>query len=353
MNWRSDITTIITKGTWAPSGDNSQPWRFVVGADVVDIYNLPDRDNPYYNFRQNGSLASHGAVIENMTIAARELGYSVSVELFPDSGQPDLVSRLRFEASQPQSQLLFDSIEKRGTNRKAYKKILLTDAERQTLVGSLPEGVAGRLFLIEDRAAMKKLGRAVSTNEIVALENRTVHDIFFGELVWNEREVQERKAGLYIKTMELPPPIQLIFPLLKRWPIQSFLNKLGFAKFAAFGNSQQFSTGAAFIAVVVPHSEAKDFIATGRIMQRAWLTATSLGLRVHPISGVLFLMQRIFADQANELSAVHIKLLKDAYNSITQACGVAEGMVTMLLRVGHGPEPSARSPRRPPNMSFT
>ena len=69
---------------WAPSGENCQPWRFIVDGDKIKIFNIPERDTSLYNVLQFGSFVAHGALIENMLIASSAVGCRGIIQLFPD-----------------------------------------------------------------------------------------------------------------------------------------------------------------------------------------------------------------------------------------------------------------------------
>src|SRR5882672_7454414 len=117
---RDLIDKILEAAIRAPSGENSQPWRFKVEGDRVWLLNYPDADRSLYNFHQNGSLVSHGTVIANMRIAAQHLGLEATVKLFPDDTKENLVATIDFKEVGPEVALLYDVIGKRVTNRKHY-----------------------------------------------------------------------------------------------------------------------------------------------------------------------------------------------------------------------------------------
>ena len=60
------IERIIRAAVCAPSGDNVQPWRFVVSGNSINIFDIPERDTSLYNCSQNTSHIAHGAAIENI-----------------------------------------------------------------------------------------------------------------------------------------------------------------------------------------------------------------------------------------------------------------------------------------------
>ncbi len=88
------ISNILSKAVYAPSGENSQPWRFEVIDNKIFLYNIPDRDNPVYNYNQRGSYFAHGALLENIDILAEDNGLKAETQLFPDQNVANLVATI-------------------------------------------------------------------------------------------------------------------------------------------------------------------------------------------------------------------------------------------------------------------
>ena len=67
MNEPDPIRQILESGIQAPSGENSQPWRFKRerNGDVerVWLFNRPEADQSLYNYEQSGSYVAHGALL--------------------------------------------------------------------------------------------------------------------------------------------------------------------------------------------------------------------------------------------------------------------------------------------------
>ena len=62
---------ILELARWAPSGDNTQPWRFeILSDDHVVVHGFDTRDEVIYDFRGHPSHMSHGALLETARIAA-------------------------------------------------------------------------------------------------------------------------------------------------------------------------------------------------------------------------------------------------------------------------------------------
>ena len=353
MSMDTHIKDILELAVWAPSGDNSQPWRFVVKGNEVNVYNLPDRDNPVLNFRQAGSYVAHGGLIENAVIAASVKGYRAIIRLFPDKSDPTFVATLVFEKANVAADLLWGVITTRHTNRKPYRPLPLTQEERNALLSVVPElglEASARVGLIEDAESRKRLGAAGASVEQVILENRELHGILFKDVVWSEKEELEKHSGLYLDAMEFSPPQRALFGLARRWSFMRVANAIGFPKFISWQDAKIYATGSALGAVIMKSSGPEDFVNAGRIMQRLWLRVTACGLWLHPITALLFAAARVRAGEASMLSAAHRELIEREYREVEQVFGASAETVAMMFRIGHADPPRAHSSRRAPDI---
>lgn len=349
------IKQILEVAVNAPSGENAQPWRFEVRGNEISIFNVPERDQSLYNFSQKGSLVAHGALIENISITAPMLGCGTKINLLPDPKDSNLIATVSLDkllSQHKKEKGLYSSIIKRSTNRKPYKKIPLNNNQLNELQSVVNEVEGGRIVFIKDGKKMKEVSGACSINEQVMFENKFIHNFFFDHINWTEKEELDKKLGFYIKTLELPLPIQFMLRLLKYWSVMNFLNKLRLNKVIAKGNAATYSNASAMAAFVVNGDTQKNFIIAGRLMQRLWLKATELGLSAQPMAGMLFFMQAINGGENGKFSASQVELIKNAYKNVKNVFGVNSEAIVMILRIGHGGEPSARSSKLPPKIVF-
>jgi nitroreductase len=345
------IREIVNIAVWAPSGDNSQPWRFEVKNKKLYIFNIPDRDNPILNFKQSGSHIAHGALIENILIASPHFGYNANVALFPNNFDKNLIASVSFEKTKIKDNPLYNHIKQRVTNRKPYEKGGLTQRQKEELLDGVDGISGGKVIFAENENEKKIIGNAASTMERVALETPALHKLFFGGILWNKKDNEEGVMGLYIKTLELPPPIRTAFRFLKHWTVTNILNKIGFSKLASKGNAANYAKSSALYTVLMDGSTNKDFVNAGRISQRVWLNATKLGLSVQPVTGILFIARKVLAGDIEVFKDKHIPLIKNAYNQIKSTFGIQDETMTMMFRVGHAKKPTARSFRSSPNIT--
>ena len=72
---------ILDAARWAPSGDNTQPWRFeIVAEDHVVVHAFDTRRHCVYDIAGQASQLSVGALLETIRIAATAHGRAVQVE---------------------------------------------------------------------------------------------------------------------------------------------------------------------------------------------------------------------------------------------------------------------------------
>lgn len=352
MILREHIQKILEAGAQAPSGSNSQPWKFEVRGNEITVVAIPERDHPVLNFRYRGTWIAHGALIENISIAAHEFGYNANVKLFPEAANPNVTARIKLEKKETKGDTLFRAIALRTTNRKPYSLLPLSENERKELfrVGKERETPGVAAVFIDDSQKIKELGKAASVNEVVMFENQALHRLLFEEIVWTKKEEERRGKGLLFKTMELKPPAAVI-KMLGKWPLMRILNIFGVARAIAKDNIKMYSSAPLVCAIFCGDGDA-DFVNAGRLMERIWLRATAIGLSSHLMTGVLFMWQRIASGEVEWFSGEHVKLIQGAYQMTATTVGVDNQNIALLFRIGKAEEPSARSFKKPPEIFF-
>lgn len=341
---KSRILKILAEAVWAPSGDNSQPWSFKISENVVDIFAHPEKDHPLLNVDSRGTLLAIGALAENIVICSPAQGLSAKVEGLRDAR----VVRVVFSEATTITHPLAHAVRERHTNRGPY-----TDVPPSSEFLSFLEEVAKSyppcaVRVVSEREKVQRIAKAASMMEKTALLTPELHRLFFESIIWEKDKNIRGEEGLYIKAMELPAPVQLLFGALRSWRVTRALNKLGFASAAAASNARTYARTGAMLAVVVPDMSPKTVIMAGRGMQRIWLEAVAHGFAAQPLAGLLYAAQYVKAGG----SIIDRKLASEvleAKEAIHDSFGIKSGEVAMMLRVGTPLRPSsARSGRRAP-----
>lgn len=347
------IKAILETAVYAPSGDNIQPWYFVVENQNLKIYNRPEKDKTLYNYKQHGSMVAHGALIENISISSGWFNLKPIIKLLPDPNNENLIASIDFVENglSEEKDNLYNFIKKRATNRKFYNDTRLDPNHEKALLefNQNTEGHA-QLKLVTDKTTINLLAKTLSTADRLIFENKSIHDFLFSHIRWTEEEEKQKKSGLYIKTMELNPAQTLAFKIFKSWSRMKIFNALGIPKQAVKSNIKLYSKVSAIGCILAPSNTSLDYLNAGRLMQKIWLKATELNLRMQPLTAIPFLIQKIFDENYDSLETYQIDLIKKANTTIKNIFDFGDKTAVMLFRLGEGPEPSAHSSRQQPQI---
>ncbi len=340
------IERILRAAVTAPSGDNSQPWSFTVSAKDIVIRAHPDKDHAILNVAGRGTLLATGAAIENIVIAAKHEGFETIVEPFDEA----LWSmRMTFTPTTPghnRVQAVFD----RHTNRHPYQRALAA-GDYEALAGIHAEPHC-RIVLVNEPQMIRRIATASTLMEETALRTKKIHRLFFDSIIWRHEDNEQGASGLFIKTTELPPPVQGLFKLIRHWSVMRLFHAIGFPKLAAKANASVFSQSGACIAVSLDRKEAQDFVSAGRCMQRIWIEATHRGLAAQPLAGLLYLAEYIARTEDADIDASLRRRVQAAREEIAGIFNVPADTLAIILRVGTPKKAaSARAKRRAPLIS--
>lgn len=340
---RTTIERILEHAVWAPSGDNSQPWSFTIDGTHLMVWSHAENDHPIFNVEQRGTYIATGALVENIVHAAAEEGLACTVSI---TEQEPCVT-IDFSPGSTRTHTTVLTIRNRHTNRGAYETAL-DDTTLEKIRAVEPVSPC-RISIVQDRKQIETIATAASVMEETALQTRKLHEAFFKSIFFDAERNTAGHPGLYIKTTELPPPIQLLFRLMRHWPVMRALNAIGFYKIAASGNAAVYTQSAAILAITTPTHSRADIIAVGRTMQRLWLRATELNLAAQPLAGLLYLAEYLSRNNDPEFTHSLSERALEARQQIAQVLNAEPSQVAMLLRIGK-PRHSAtaRAGRRPP-----
>jgi hypothetical protein len=110
---------LVSAGVLASSPHNTQPWRFAIGREGVDIFEVPERNLGAMDPFGRERLAGLGAAIHNMALATTGIDRAAVVRLLPDPANPVHVARVALgsEGTATTPHPLLGSIGRRHTDR--------------------------------------------------------------------------------------------------------------------------------------------------------------------------------------------------------------------------------------------
>lgn len=344
------IADILDLARWAPSGDNTQPWRFEVIDDRHFIVHAFDtRDHCVYDLDGHPSQIALGALLETLAIAASAHGLRAAFSRRMDSQDthPEYVVGLELDQRLPPDHLL-PFIRQRSVQRRPMRTVPLTAQQKQTLQDAVGALYSVRWF--EGGMQRWRLARLMFSNAKLRLtmpEAYTVHrDIIEWQARFSEDRVPDQALGLDVMTLKL-----------MRWVMASWQRVRFFNTWLAGHLTPRIEMDllpglfcAAHFAILARRAPETldDYVVAGRAVQRFWLTATRLGLQLQPEMTPL-IFSRYVRDGVE-------------FSRMPGATGIAAGLATRLAetfqdapvnqaafmgRIGNGEVAISRSLRLP------
>ena len=117
---RKQIEVLVAAAGAAPSMHNTQPWRFDVTGNVIDVLLDPDRMLPVEDPTGRATRIALGAAVFNLRVAAAHLGFDSWFGFLPAGPSAQLMARVVVApsvAAVPPLGLLYAEIERRHTVR--------------------------------------------------------------------------------------------------------------------------------------------------------------------------------------------------------------------------------------------
>lgn len=345
----SPVEKVLDVARWAPSGDNTQPWRFELISDTSCVVHGSDtRDWCVYDLRGRASQIAVGALLENIAVAASAQGLRAEMERLPDSAEeaPQIDVQLVADESL-KTDPLYPFIKARVTQRRPLATEPLTDADRMRVEQSLPEGYS--LVWIEGEANRERMAKLLFLNAHIRLTIPEAYRVHKEIIEWNASQsvdrIPDQAVGLD------PVALKAMRWAMGSWGRVQFLNKY-LAGTLMPRIQMDYLPGRKCAAHFLLVADGKpvdidDYFAGGRALQRFWLACTSAGLQFQPEMTPLifsgYVAQGIhFTDDVTAQG--NARRLRDQLQGMVGGEAVLERGVFMG-RVGYGAAPKARSLR--------
>jgi nitroreductase len=154
----------------APSIHNTQPWRFAIGPDGLELYSDAERRLHVIDPLGRQLLLSCGCALLNARASLAADGYDAQVERFPDESRPDLLARITLGSEygdRPPLSALDAAIPQRHTNRRQFADEPVPTRLIQTLIDAATAEQAVLLAVTspEHRAVVAELVREANRIE--------------------------------------------------------------------------------------------------------------------------------------------------------------------------------------------
>jgi len=339
------LEQLVKSAILAPSGDNTQPWRFEVDsrAQRIDIHLDPTRDTSPMNSGQRMARIAVGAALENLVQAVLHSGCSCEIEEPP----PGALARVRLSVPDGVSIGLGSATKARVTNRRPYDgRFLPSDfVEKSGLDGNPVDGVSTRWII--DRSRIGLLAPLIGRGDALMFGEPSMLAAFLVKVRFDAAPDAEVDDGLCLASLEAKAPDRLALRMMRRIP-DKVLGAIGLSRiFDKSARALVNSASGLCLVVTADDSESND-VQAGRAMQRAWLSLTEVGLAAQPMMSLLVL-ENVSDNGGSELveslGADALAALREELRELVPEIG--KGRPAVLLRFGYAEPPSGRTGRLP------
>ena len=345
-----NVNDILELGRWAPSGDNTQPWRFEIVSDRDVLVHAHDtRRHSVYDLEGHASQIAVGALLETIVIAATAQKCATTITRRIHSLEERPVFEISFRPSQSALRdPLVDVIRTRTVQRRALSTARLTSMEKAALESAVGAGFS--VFWLEGLRNRLRATHLTFNNAKLRLTLPEAYPVHRNLIDWkaqfSDNKIPERAVG-----------VDPITGSLMRWLLASWGRIQFFNRFLAgtwlprleLEVIPGIACGAhAVLLAQRPPATIDDFVTVGRRLQRFWLTATSLGIQMQPeVTPLIFSRYARDAIRFTEVparisDAMRIRAqIQRLLGSELLDCAV------FMMRLGKGQAATARSLRLP------
>jgi hypothetical protein len=295
----------------APSIYNTQPWKFRLIENAVEICIDRSRSLPVTDPSGREMTISAGAALMNLEIALNHFGFESWVQYTPDNTNPDLIARVRLgrpRARSYEDETLFRSIRRRRTVRRPFQsRQVPRELQRRMIWTGIDYGIWLHFAdSVEDRASIRTLIEEAHETKAQDRAYQIERAQYFGSIdpmPQNGSASEDLSAtGVTATTTEAP--------IANGW----------------MARDQKLLDSSPVLVVLGSNADSpEEWVRTGQALQRVLLHVTSLGLSAS------------FMNQPCQIPE-----LREQLRSMTGRSGPPQ----LLLRMGYA-QPTKPTPRRP------
>jgi hypothetical protein len=311
----------------APNPHNMQPWLVrLEGDDTAVLYFDPEKGLPETDPFDRQLTIGFGCFLEQMTIAAAEVGYRAETELFPEGYSAETldtrpVARIRFvpgAAADP----LFAQVPHRRSAKVPFEMARVPDAALAMAMNPSVEGVRYASAVVDtDVAPIRKM---MWDAWVVEIETERTYRESIEVMRLGRREIDANPDGIDLGGGMLEPMIAV--GLINRESLATPGTMAYDGGWDQYRDMLMATPSACWL--TTPGNSREDQIAAGRAWLRLNLQTTAAGLSLHPVSQAL----QEYPEMAQQYTLAHSLL------------AVEGETVQMLGRLGYA-EAQPRTPR--------
>lgn len=342
------IEKVLDEARWAPSGDNTQPWRFEVIDDMnVIIHGFDTRHDCVYDLDGYASHLAHGILLETLTIAATTYGCSTEVHRI-DAPNEDEHQRYHVTLSNcatVEPSPLAQFIRTRSVQRRPMKRSAISaTAIRALETAALPL----RVTWFASGADRWRIAKLNFNNAKVRLSIPEAFEVHRRVIEWGATfstdRIPDKAIGIDMATARLMKWIMSSWgrvEFFNRWLAGTLMPRLQLDLLPGL-----FCGAHALLSTDTPMTSVDHRITAGRAIARFWLTCAQHGLLLQPEMTPLIFARYLAENRTFSRNMRAMEWSRKNAAALHRSYGIDIPKSCWLCRVGYGAQPKARSLRQ-------
>ena len=272
-----DLARAVERALRAPSVHNTQPWRWRITTDAVELHADPGRHLDATDPDRRDLVISCGTALHHLTVALAAAAAAVEVERLPDPENRNHLAtvRLRPGPADPEAAALDSAIDRRRTDRRRMSHTPPTPGHIRALVGAA-ERTGALLVPVAATAARELLAPVLAD----AARRQAFVPGYVAELrMWSGRYAASRDGVPVANVANVPVGLVASAPL-RHFPHGTLAQPRD-------DSGPRIPDDAAELLVLATAGDGvTDHLRAGEATSAVLLTATRLGLATTPLSQV-------------------------------------------------------------------
>jgi hypothetical protein len=261
----SQLGFLLRYAILAPSTKNSQPWAFAVQGNRIHVLADLRRSQTIGDPNRRELYISLGCALENLLVAAEHFGFGHGVSYFPEPGQQELVATVTFTPggvlSEARAGATLNAILQRHNDNRAFRSVAVPEEIRLRLIGCCVEADL-QVHLTDDRHFRRWIDALTLEADRVEFADpafRNELGYWIGQGVFGQPPLMARLGRLAVSRVDLGEPVAQ--------------------------QDHEIIESAALLGLICAAGDSHlAHVRTGQLFERLWLTATGIGVSIHPMS---------------------------------------------------------------------
>ena len=260
------LLPLIEHAIRAPSGHNTQPWHFILGAECITIAPDFSKRLPVVDPDNRELYISLGCAAENLHIAASHHGHATTTAIAADGAITITL--------QPQPGItpdpLFAQIPRRQTNRATADRRRIPPSELDAILAASQSAVI-QLYAWENGSpAFARLGALVMAGNTAQMRDPAFKRELLTWIRYNRKDSERTRDGLSYAVMGAPN--------LPRWLTALIIRLMLNPRSQNNSDRKKIAAASHLLLIASDGDNIPAWIATGGVLQRLLLQLTAHGI---------------------------------------------------------------------------